>query len=143
MFQKLCGFKNNFSQRGGYKNFIIFHGKLFVSQYRNISWRNPSVFQKVSGFYKISKYWGGGRGSITVSKFSSENLRHSNGTSRRGTLLCLRKCQCRRNVSSRRDALIIPVVLFCVIMPKNFVKEPFYVSEKFRFEKQLESERRV
>ena len=67
------------------KCITIFRWKNFVSQYRNISWRNPSVlcFRKFSVAKKFMAKRGGG-----VSRFSVQYLlSHSFETIRRRTFL--------------------------------------------------------
>ena len=50
------GFRKTLCIIGG---ITIFHQKFLVSQYRKTSWRNPFVFQKISGMEKImDKRWG-------------------------------------------------------------------------------------
>ena len=44
------------------KDITIFRWKNFVSEYKKISSRNPSVFQKISGIEKFYSY----EGNITI-----------------------------------------------------------------------------
>ena len=88
----------------------------------------------------------GEAGIITISYFSSINvLSHSTERFRRGALLCLKKCLVSKKPKVRRRGggpQDFPS-FFCVTMPKNFVREPFNVSELFWSQSQFESETTV
>ena len=63
-----------------------------------------------------------------VSQFSVEKfLSHSTETFRRETLLCFRKFLVSKNVKDKRGGghHDFPLKLFCLTVPKHFVKEPF------------------
>ena len=61
------------------------HRKLFATQYRKISLRNTSVYQKVSG---IEKFYASERG---VSRFSVENFLSHSADKNRRTLRCFER----------------------------------------------------
>ena len=75
-----------------------------------------------------------------VSRFSVEKfLSHSAEKFRRGTLLCFRKFLVPKNVRDKRGGGYHDFLskLFCLTVPKNFVEEPFCVSENFWYRKML------
>ena len=75
-----------------------------------------------------------------VSRFSLEKfLSHSAEKFRRGTCLCFRKSLVPKNVRNKRGGVYhdFPLKLFCLTVPKNFVGEPFGVSENFWYRKIL------
>ena len=45
---KNFGYRKDLCIRGGRRVITILRRKIFVSQYRNILWRNPSEFDKIS-----------------------------------------------------------------------------------------------
>ena len=75
-----------------------------------------------------------------VSRFSVEKfLSHSPEKIRRGTFLCLRKSLISKNVGDKRGGGYhdFPSKLFCLTVPKNFLGEPFGVSENYWYRKFL------
>ena len=58
-------------------------------------------------------------------------LSHSIETFRRGTLLCFRNFMLSKNFMDKRGVSRFSVENFRITVPKNFVEEPFLVSEKF------------
>ena len=73
----------------------------------------------------------GERGSVPI--FHKNFLSHSTGKLRKGTLLCLTKFRVSKNFLHEGGRTIFCRV--CLTVPKNFVREPFYVSEKFWYRK--------
>ena len=62
-----------------------------------------------------------------ISQFSIENLlSHSTEEHRRGTLLCFHKISgIEKRGGGREGVSRFSVNIFCLIVPKNFVGEPF------------------
>ena len=74
------------------------------------------------------------RGKEGVSQFSIKNLlSHRTGKFRKGTLLCLAKFRVSKNILHEGSSTIS--CRLCLTVPKNFVREPFYVSEKIWYRK--------
>ena len=96
--------------------------KFFVSQCRKFSLGNPAVRH----YFRVSKNFMLQR---VMSRFSVENfLSHSAEKFRWGTLQCVtnfwyRKILCFRELC--HDSLS---KIFCLTVPKNFVKDPFSMS---------------
>ena len=89
------------------------------------------MFQRNSG---IEKFFGSKGRSEGVSQFFIENLlSHSTGKLRKGTLVCLTKFRVSKNFMHEGSSTIF--CRLCLTGPKNFVREPFYVSEKFWYRK--------
>ena len=122
------------------KGITIFRQNCFVSQYRIISQRNPSVFQK----FWVSKNFMPKR---RISLFSTENLlSQSTEKLRRGNLLCFTIFLVSNNFMDRRGggggreeggSITILCQNFCLTVPNHFVEEPFCVSESFTHRKIL------
>ena len=75
-----------------------------------------------------------------VSRFSvGKFLSHSGEKFCRGTFLCFRNSLVSKNVRDKRRGgyHAFPSKLFCLTVPKNFVGEPFGVSEYFWYRKIL------
>ena len=77
-----------------------------------------------------------------MSRFSVEIfLSHSTETFRRGTLLCLcfRKLPLAKKFMDKREGDLsrLPLKIFCLTVPKNFVGQPFSVSLMSGMEKIL------
>ena len=80
----------------------------------------------------------------SVSRFSVEKFSsHSAEKFRRGTLLYFRKFLVPKNVRDKRGGRYHDFLskLFCLTVPKNFVGEPFCISENFWYRKMLGIER--
>ena len=77
-----------------------------------------------------------------ISRYSAESfLSHSTDKFFRGTLLCFRKFLESKTVmdrkGGRRECHNFPSKICCFTVPKKFVGEPFCVSEKSWYRKQL------
>ena len=102
----------------------IFRRKFFVSRYRKISLKNPSVL--CFGMFPVAKKFMDKREG-GVSKFSVENfLSQSAEKFRRGTLKCVINFGYRKILCFRGLCHDFPSKVFCLTVPKHFVEEPFY-----------------
>ena len=110
------------------KGITIFRWKFFVSQFRKISLRKPSVSQKISGIEKL--YAQEGNITIVYKKYCCLTVPK---ILRRGTLLCFRKVLVSKKLmdkrgEGRREYHDSPSKNVCLTVPKKFVGETFSVS---------------
>ena len=81
-----------------------------------------------------NRWWGVGYQVIPSKMF----LSHSTEKARGVTLQCFRKILLRKNLwKSDGGYYFFPSKFFCITVPKNFVGEPFNVSEKLGFRKNV------
>ena len=93
-----------------------------------------AMCQKISDSDKVYGEEGG------VSRFTVENfLSQSAEKLRRGTFLCFKKSLVSKNVRDKRGGGYhdLPSKISCLRVPKNFVEEPFCVSENLWYRKML------
>ena len=107
------------------KGISIFRYKIFVSQFRKISSRNPRCFRK----FRVSKNFMSKRGR---SRFSIENLlSHNTENLRRGApFFVSQNFWYRKNLWIRGGGEYHDFLskFFCLTVPKNFVGKLFSVS---------------
>ena len=120
-FRKFPVAKKYMDKGGGIK---IFRRKPFVSQCQKISYLKPSAlcFKKFPVAKKFMDKRGGG-----VSRFSVENfLSHSAENFRRGIFYCCIDFGYRKSLDKRGgEYQDFPSKIFCLTVPKNFVREAF------------------
>ena len=111
--------------------FHNFRRYYFVSQYRNISRRNPSVlcFRKFSADQKFMDKSGWKRGG-RLKIFRPNFFSHSSKNFSRGTLLCFRKFLVSKHFKPNRRILPFSIGILFLKVLKNIVGEPFCVSQK-------------
>ena len=116
-FRKFGVLKNFMHNRG----ITIFRRKFFVSHCRKISWASLQCFRK----FGVSKNFMHNRGiTIFRRKFFVSHCRKISWAS----LQCFRKFGVSKNFMHNRGYHKFPSKIFCLTVPKNFVKEPFSVS---------------
>ena len=83
--------------------------------------------------FRVSKKFMYQRGGGGITFFRREFLSYSTEKVCRGTLLSSRKFGVSRNFMDKRGGgyHVVPSKIFCLTLPKNFVGEPFLVSENF------------
>ena len=108
--------------RGG-GEYQDFSSKIFCLTVPKIFVGESFIVTLISGSEEV---WIGGG----VSRFSVENFwSHSAENFRRGTLYCCIKFGYRKSLDKRGgEYQDFPSKIFCLIVPKNFVGEPFSVS---------------
>ena len=88
-------------------------------------WGTLRCFKK----FRVSKNFMHKKG---LSLFSLQTfLSHSAHKLRKGTILCFRNILVGKNFMDKREVITILSKIFCVTVPKNFIREQFGVSEKF------------
>ena len=104
----------------------------YVTRYRKVSFRNISVFQKKSCIAKFNHKKGLSLNS--VEKF----LSHSADKNLSRTLLCFERILVSKIFMHRRGGITVLSKSFFISQDrKKFAREPFCVSEKFRYGKKF------
>ena len=114
-----------------WKNFSLTMPKNFVG--------NPFVFQKISGMEKTMDKRGG-------TPLFVRNFSHSAEKIRRGTLRFLKESRVSENFMHKGGGGVITILrrkIFCLISPKNFVRETLLCWTKFRVSKKFFHERNI
>ena len=118
----------NLCVRGRCHDFL---SRFFVSHYRKISWKNPSVLQKISGIEKCMH-------KRTMSRFSFEFFCLSAPKHFVKEPFCVsEKSLVSKHFLHTKGISRFFFEVFCRILPKYFVKETICASENFWYRKIL------